>query len=71
MCRTAYADSVRACPGNIAMFARAELGSILDPGNDLRCSEYAITVFCELVYMASAQSFVQKKVDVTPHGDGL
>ena len=39
--------TVYACPGNIAMFARAELGSILDPGNDLRCSEYAITVFCE------------------------
>ena len=43
----------------IAMSAWAELGSILDPGDDLWCSEHVITVFCELVYMVSAQLLVQ------------
>ena len=42
------------------MFACAELGSILDPGNDLRCSEHANLMFFWAVVVASAQSFVLK-----------
>lgn len=48
-------------------YACAELGSIFDPGNDLRCSEYVVMVFCELVYMVGAQSLVEKsRFDPSP-----
>ena len=52
-------------PERIRNCHASELGSIFDPGNDLRCSEYVVMVFCELVYMVGAQSLVEKKVDLT------
>ena len=46
--------------GNIVMFACAELGSILDPGDDLRCFELVLTVLKRLIKVSRADSIVLK-----------
>ena len=49
------------------IYARAELGSILELGDDPGCSEHVIMVFFELVHMPTAQSYVEKTThDLAP-----
>jgi hypothetical protein len=47
-------------PEIIVMFACAELGSILDPGDDLRCFELVLTVLTRLIKVSRADSIVLK-----------
>ena len=54
-------------PEIIVMFACAELGSTLDPGDDLRCSELVLTVLKRLVKVSRADSIVIKCRSMTPH----
>ena len=66
------ARASRACVGGSCacgrICARAELGSILELGDDPGCSEYVIMVLFGLVNVASAQSYVEKATHDPPGG---